>query len=159
MRTETIEIFKFDELSDGAKEKARDWWRQASAGDWAWMNESRQSIEAFLDHFGLTLSKWEIDAWSYGFTLTVENSHVRGVKLRDFNRDNTPTGYILDCALWMTFYDEFKRTGDAKHAVGAAVHAGFAEWRDDLESQQSDEYTDDVLTANEYEFTIEGKRA
>lgn len=33
MRTETREIFKFDELSDEAKEKAREWWRHISSGD------------------------------------------------------------------------------------------------------------------------------
>lgn len=27
MRTETIEIFTYDELNDDAKERARDWWR------------------------------------------------------------------------------------------------------------------------------------
>jgi len=33
MRTVTKEVFTFDELSDRAKEKARDWYRTASAGD------------------------------------------------------------------------------------------------------------------------------
>lgn len=31
MRTETIEIFTFDELSDDAKERAREWWRSIEA--------------------------------------------------------------------------------------------------------------------------------
>lgn len=33
MRTETIEIFTYDELSDEAKERARDWWRSLEAYD------------------------------------------------------------------------------------------------------------------------------
>jgi hypothetical protein len=33
MRTETIQIFKFEELSESAKENAREWFRRASSGD------------------------------------------------------------------------------------------------------------------------------
>jgi hypothetical protein len=32
MRTETVKIYKFDELSDESKEKARDWWRKGGLG-------------------------------------------------------------------------------------------------------------------------------
>jgi magnesium-transporting ATPase (P-type) len=32
-RIKETEVFKFDELSDAAKEKAREWWRQVSQGD------------------------------------------------------------------------------------------------------------------------------
>jgi hypothetical protein len=33
MRTIETNVYKFDELSDAAKERARDWFREASAGD------------------------------------------------------------------------------------------------------------------------------
>ena len=33
MRTETIELFQYDELSDKAKARARDWYREATASD------------------------------------------------------------------------------------------------------------------------------
>lgn len=36
MKTVQIEVFEFDELSDSAKETARAWWREASAGDDFW---------------------------------------------------------------------------------------------------------------------------
>ena len=157
MRTIQTSVFTYDELSEEAKARARDWFREASAGDWAWSDESRQSIETFCDRFGLDLKTWEVDAWSYDFTVKIENHHVRGLKLRDFDREHMPTGYCLDCALWATFFDEFKRTGDAKHAIDAALHAGFKEWRDDLQFQQSDEGVEETIEANEYEFTEEGK--
>jgi hypothetical protein len=34
MRTETINIFTFDELDETGKERARDWWRECKAQDW-----------------------------------------------------------------------------------------------------------------------------
>lgn len=36
MTTKTVNLFTFDELSDSAKEKARQWWRECSVGDSFW---------------------------------------------------------------------------------------------------------------------------
>ncbi|MNC28598.1 hypothetical protein D3C75_768140 [compost metagenome] len=36
MRTETVNVYKFDELSEKAKEKARQWYRQAGESDQWW---------------------------------------------------------------------------------------------------------------------------
>jgi hypothetical protein len=154
MRQETINIYKFDELpTDAAKERARERGRQWVGDDPSWNTESRQSIEAFCDHFGVKLTDWSIGAHcSIDYSTNAENSHFRGVKLSQFDRQCMPTGFYLDCELWMTFYDEFKRTGDAKGAFDAALYAGFKAWRADLESQLEDEYIDDFLSINQYEF-------
>lgn len=155
MRTETIEIFKFDELSDTAKEKARDWYR--SQADFHWSDEAQDSINAFCNHFGIRLTQWNVQPYSLpDYSAEYFNSHFRGLKLKDFSRDHMPTGYYLDCTLWMTFFDQFKATGCAKNAFDAALWAGFIGWRDDMESQLSDEYIDEHLLINEYEFTENG---
>ena len=154
MRTETITIYKFDELpTDAAKERARERGRQWVSDDPSWCHESRQSIEAFCEHFGVKLKNWSVGPYSApDYSTNAENSHFRGIKLAQFNRDHMPTGYCLDCDLWMTFYDEFKRTGDAKGAFDAALWAGFKSWQNDLESQLEDEHIDEFLSINEYEF-------
>lgn len=154
MRTETITIYKFDELpTDAAKERARERGRQWVNEDPSWNTESRQSIEAFCDHFGVTLTEWSVGAYSpLDYSTDAENSHFRGVKLAQFDRNYMPTGYCLDCDLWITFYDEFKRAGNAKGAFDAAIDAGFKGWRNDLESQLEDEHIDEFLSINEYEF-------
>lgn len=154
------EVFQFSELSDRAKEKARDWWREVSVGDYAWSDESRDSIEKFCAEFGVKLLDYSVCLWETpDYKTNADNSHFRGRKLSQFKRDATPTGYCLDCALYQTFYDEFKRTGDAKHAFEKALYAGFIDWRSDMESQTEDEYIDDCLIANAYEFDIKGNRA
>ena len=159
MRTETITIYKFDELpTERAKERARDWWREGM--DFSWGDESRDSIQVFCKHFGVTLKSWSVGPYApFDFSTNAEQSHFRGRRLRDFNRDHMPTGYCLDCTLWMTFYDVFKRTGDAKQAFNDALWEGFKDWRNDMESQMEDEHIDEMLTINEYEFTEEGKPA
>jgi hypothetical protein len=158
MRTATIEIYKFDELSDAAKEKARDWWRDGF--EYSWNDESLESIKAFCKHFSVRLTQYEIGAYCpYSYSTNADNSHFRGMKLRDFNREHNPTGFCLDYPLWSTFYDQFKKTGDAKHAFDAALDAGFRELRDDIEYQLSDEAIDENISINEYEFYDDGRLA
>jgi hypothetical protein len=161
MRTISVTLYKFDELpTEGAKEKARQWGRQVLAEDPAWNSESLQSIERFCEEFGIKLKSWSIGAWSpVDYSLDMDNSNFRGRTLKEFDKDFMPTGYCLDCTLWGGFYEEFKRTGSAKKAAEEAIHKAFVEWRDDLEHQMSDEYVDEFLEANEYEFDEEGARA
>lgn len=155
MRTILRTIYKFDELPENAKQRARDLWR--TDADYHWSDESRESIETFCAHFGIRLTTWQVAPYETpNYHADYFNSHFRGRKLRDFNRDHMPTGYCLDCDLWMTFYDEFKRTGDAKGAFDAALWAGFKAWRNDMEWQLSDEYIDEHLIINEYEFDETG---
>ena len=154
MRTIEIQVFKFDELNNRAKERARDWWR--SLGETAWGEEAYASISAFCTHFGVNLKEYDVDnVW---FKHDATNATFRGCKLKDFKRDHMPTGYYLDCDLWETFYDEFKRTTSAAIAFDNALRAGLRGWREDRDYQNTDEYIDELLTANEYEFTEEGKR-
>jgi hypothetical protein len=156
MRTETIEVYLFAELSDKAKEKAREWYR--SNCEFHWIDESKESINAFCDHFGIRLTNWNVSPYcTPDYSAEYFNSHFRGLKLKDFSRDHMPTGYFLDCTLWMTFFDQFKATGCAKNAFDAALWAGFIAWRDDMESQVSDDYIDEHMQINEYEFTENGK--
>ena len=156
MRTVETVVFKFDELTETAKEQVREWWR---SGDMplAWMDESLDSISAFCEHFGINLRTWSVDLWSYDFTVRMGNENFRGKKLRHFDRHHMPTGFYLDCVLWEMFFDMFKKTGDAKLAFEHGLDAGFKAWRDDIASQYEDEYIDDLLIANAYEFTADGE--
>lgn len=156
METVQIDVFTFDELSESAKEKAREWWRTDC--DFAWSDESRGSIEAFCDHFGVKLKEWEVCPYSSPiYSTDAENRHFRGLRLSQVDRDAMPTGYCLDATLWITFYDHFKKTGDAKNAFDAALWEAFKEWRDDMEWQLSDECVDELLMINEYRFEESGK--
>lgn len=157
METVQIDIFTFDELSESAKEKAREWWH-SDCDALAWSDESRGSIKAFCDHFGVKLKEWEVCPYSSPiYSTDAENRHFQGLRLSQVDRDAMPTGYCLDATLWITFYDHFKKTGDAKGAFDAALWEAFKEWRDDMEWQLSDECVDELLTINEYRFEESGK--
>lgn len=152
----SVTVYSFDELSEAAKDKARQWWLDGM--EYSWGEESRESIEAFCQYFGISLKSWCVDAWSYDYSLSqYGNDNFRGMKLSHFDREHMPTGYCLDIDLWQTFFDVFKANGDAKHAFECAVNAGFKAWRDDCAYQQSEEYVDECLMINEYQFTENGK--
>lgn len=63
MRTEEINIYKYEELSDSAKEKAREWF--LSGSEYPWVDETRESLEKFCKTFDITLKDW-----SYGMVCT-----------------------------------------------------------------------------------------
>lgn len=158
MRTEQITLYTFNELDDIAKERAREWWRNGFASDLAWSDESLASIKAFCTKYGVRLTDWSVGPWeSPLWTIDACNDHFRGLKLRSVVREEYPTGYCLDGTLSITFHDHFKRTGNALGAFNAALDAGFIAWRNDMEYQYSDEYIDDMLICNEYEFTVDGE--
>ena len=154
--TKTFEVFTFEELNESAKERALNDLRESY--DFAWSDDWKDSIFTFCTRFGVTIKDWNIDPWRpVDYTIgDYSNDNFRGLKLSQFNREPTPTGYYGDHFLWSTFYDEFKRTGDAKHAFEQAVHAGFVAWRNDWEESLSDDALIELFEANEYLFTADG---
>ena len=154
MRVIEETIYHFDELSDEAKETARDSFRDMEP---FWTKESIQSIEAFCDAFNVSLLDYSVDIYRSFYRTNASNANFRGKRLSQFNRECMPTGYCLDNELWMTFYDVFRNTGDAKYAFNGALYAGFKAWREDMKYQTTDEYIDDFILANGYEFYENGK--
>ena len=156
MREVTIKVCKFSDLSDDAKEKARQWVRDGM--EYFWLDEGLNSIKAFCDLYGIGINDYSFSLWGHSYIETdATNQHFRGFRLKAVDREAMPTGYCLDCTLWQTFHDEFKRTGDALHAFNEAIDAAKSEIVADIEYQYSDEGVDEHILINEYEFTEDGK--
>lgn len=156
MRTETVEIYTFSELSNKAQFTAIEGYRDAHA-EWEgsfWDDESLKSIEAFCVHFGVRLKNWQLEPIQ--FSHNADNATFRGLRLRDIDRELMPTGYCLDNTLFYAFYDEFKKTGSAKKAFEYALYEGFREWRDDKEYQCSDEVIKETIESMDIEFYENG---
>lgn len=66
MRTETIEIYTFEELDDAAKEKAISNYR-ASRHEYAWPEEWMDSLKAFAETIGVKLTDWSIGPYSHSY--------------------------------------------------------------------------------------------
>lgn len=156
MKTVSLPVYTFQELDDKAKERARDWWR--SSLDYPWFDDSLASIRAFVEHFGASVGDWSIGERGRDYIKTdITQEHFRGRKLKEFSPDHMPTGYCLDCDLWGTFHQEWKRTSDPMYAFEQALEAALCSIASDVEYQYTDEAVDDSLIANDYEFTEDGK--
>ena len=155
MQVVEIQIFHFHELDERAKKSARNWYRANC--EYHGFDEARDSLKAFCDHFGVELRDYSIGD-NQGYVKTnAEQRHFRGIKLSEQIRDAMPTGFWLDCELFMHFYDEFKNTGDAKAAFEDALYNFTRAVRNDVESYYSDECIDENIEINEWTFTADGR--
>lgn len=156
MRTVEVGVYKFAELPDYAKERARQWWREGQ--DYPWWKDSFGSIEDFCNEFRVKIRDYQIGAYSPSYMATdAENHHFRGLKLKDYPRDKNPTGYCLDCTLWETFHDIWKESGDPLRAFNEAIDKAVKDIVSDMEYLDSDEAVDEMLIVNDYEFDEDGR--
>lgn len=157
MRTIQTKIYKFNELSDSAKEKAREWYRDCS--DFPWFDDYLASINAFCAEFSVKVTDYALGADRGCFIDTdATNANFRGLKLVNYNRDNVLTGFCADFDLRYAFYDVFKATGDALYAFKHAIESIQCTIRRDIEDSNSDAYVDESIEGSQYEFTDTGAR-
>ena len=155
---QTIDIYSFDELPDKAKETAISNYRSIGF-EYAWQDESHESLKAFCSLFGVEVTGYSIGTWGHSYIRTdAENSHFRGWNKAKVNAiPEFLTGYCLDCAFIDAFKREFEKTGDALYSFNEAIDAGLSDWIKDMEHQESDEYSSEHLIANEYQFLENGR--
>lgn len=158
MREVTVKVYKYNELSDKGKERARYLWAEGKNFQFDWQVESRASVLAFCNHFGVGVVSVDVDPYSTSsITLKSNEDNFKNLKLEDFDRNHMPTGCVLDCNLWQTFYGCFKETGNAEGAFTKALDAGLRAWQEDLIHQASEEYVQESMDANDYEFYENGE--
>ncbi len=147
MRAVIIEYFKFNELSDEAKTKARDYVRN-NWHDLAqhYVEDMIESLKALAKETGGTLD----------YSLSVVPDRGEFVRLSGYSADRLAA--LLkkkdECPLTGMCYDidviEALANGELESAVLKTLHA-------EGEYTYSDEGLSEMFEANEYEFTKEGE--
>lgn len=156
MRTIETTIYRFDELSDKAKERAIENMRRIT--EYPWFSECLDSLRAFCDEFSVRVTDYTLsDCYRASISTDSTSRNFRGVKLSSFDREAMPTGFCFDCDLRYTFHDEFKRTGNAYHAFETSIEAFLCSVKRDIEWSFSDEAITENIEANGYEFTEGGE--
>lgn len=158
MRTIETTVFTFDELPERAKERAINKMREIT--EYPWFTECKDSLRAFCEKFSVKVTDYCLSNDYRAFVSTDATAkHFRGVKLSSFDREAMPTGFCFDCELRYTFYDEFKRTGDAKQAFETAIEVFVSAVSKDIDYYFTDEAIVESIQANDYEFTEMGELA
>lgn len=157
MRTIEKTIYKFEELDEFAKSRAREYFR--NNGEYPWWDEVKSSLREFCDEFGISILDYSIGGRGSFIRTNADNSHFRGRKLSQFDRELMPTGFCFDCSLRYTFADEWKKSGDALESFKSALESFLHEVENDIDYQYSDEAVEESIKANEYEFDEGGHLA
>lgn len=98
-RTIRVKLFKFDELSDNAKEKAIEDWRNDSIGrnDYAWTEEVKQSLEAFANIFPVKIKDWSYGGRGEGISFEMTS---------DYDEIEEMSGWRLATYIWNNYRNE-----------------------------------------------------
>ncbi len=64
MKTITINLYTFDELSETAKDRARDWYREGNNEENYTLDEMMHSLKAIFKRSGIKLTNWEIGPYN-----------------------------------------------------------------------------------------------
>lgn len=187
-RQETITrtLYSFDELSDAAKDNARDYFRQS--GDlWGWSDEWWKSAQAFGKIAPISIESADYDRgqveckWT-GVDYACRYDHDEAIQelsglrawkwLQNNNwfkwaRDNkqgacTMTGYCGDCAFADPIAEYEKnplRVPTLEQVFNESAQSWVQEAQGDCEYAYSDEGIDSLIECNEYEFDESGNIA
>ena len=173
MRTKTVNVYKFSELSDKAKERAKS--NYATGEGYVWAGEAMDSLKALAKHFDGQLKDYEIDWFNSSYSsasfdmpeMTEREIRAKLKELGSYNRktgkgkgDCKLTGYCLDEDAIDGFRLAFR--GGVRD-LSALMESAFRSWlkaaQDDCEGYYSDEQFGEHCDVNGYEFDASGDMA
>lgn len=196
-RSHTIELYTFEELDPRAKERARDWYRQVSAGDSDVSDLITEDFAQQLSDLGYPTKdiRWSLSySQGDGVAFYGECDGDKLIKRYNLEGSNKSPSWAEAYENWAEAYIKLTRlgshydhyntmgvevelwfTGDANEQVRQAAEEELAQWVQDdvkavsrkleaggyeiIEAYSSDEYIDENIIINEYEFYANGKRA
>lgn len=165
MRTIKTNVYKFDELSDDAKEKARDWYRQGYDGAdvWEYVKDDAKEIGLKITELRPTGIQGNNDG---EFITTARECAEKIIKNHGETCETfkTARAYLKDIdALELDEDDEFVDEDAADELTKEFKYSLLEDYRviyeKDEEYQNSDEVVDESIIANDYEFSEDGARA
>lgn len=142
-----IPVYTFQELSNKAKERAINRFREGC--DFPWSNEYRKSLEHFAECLNLEIKDYNI---GYPDTyVTADYRGLRGLTLKAAKTLKLSDGFCAGEGLQENFVSEFEKHGDSKAAADYALRKFAREWEEDYDYYFSDEgITDNLADGDEY---------
>ena len=180
MREMTVTVYSFAELSDDAKKRALNAFRDINV-EFDWWDGAYDTICTAGNLLGLDIDRIHFDAYLYcifnanyeyvrGAAKAVKAEFPQDTKLHDVARKLQDLQkrhfYSLSCAVTkgqsMNYYRCFRFGEDYECEDLGDIIDDFAHWarvllRDEYEYLTSDEAVKETIEANEYEFTEGGK--
>lgn len=161
MKTIEINLYKFSELSEDAKDKAREWWSSGGVDhDWY------ECIYEGAENIGLKITEFELNHRSIDGYFDLSASEVAANIFRDHGEEcetfKTATAFMEE---WEPKFAEYMQTEEGEDDLiylGDEFRKSLLEdylilLQRELDFLGSREYIDDILEVNEYDFTEDGE--
>ena len=153
-------VYQFDELSDTAKDTARDWYRQGAL-DYDWWDSTYEDAK----RVGLEITEFDLDRNKHvagHLTMTAEES-IKAI-LKDHGKDCDTFKMAEQFQVGLKTLDEKSEDYESEledftEEYEKALCEEYASvLQNEYEWQLADEQVDESIRANEYEFTEDGNR-
>lgn len=164
MRTMEIKVYQYEELSDKAKQKAREWFARACEGDewWDFTKEDAKNIGINItsfDTYRQTINGEIITSATQVIEEIIKN-HGEQCDTYKTAKRYEPTFKKLE---EMRDSDDPKFDDEWENSEHEFLHDILEDYllilKKEYEYHQSDEYLEEGILANEYEFYEDGRRA
>lgn len=169
MKTVTVEIFEFNELSDKAKQTAIGRYREKYLDlSFIW-DDGKATVKAFCEVFNIRTTK---QYWTEPYLDNIDDDilELTGSELRDYIVEKIPEKYLVrgECLLTGMCYDvdmlspiwDFMESSSSQYNYEELIQDCFYQLEQvlkaDDEYQYSDEAISETIEANAYQFTIDG---
>ncbi len=151
MRTEVIKIYKFDELSEEAKEKAREWWRNGALDDewWKFVYEDAENVGLKINSFDL--DRHEISGEFINYPIDTAKQIFKNHGQHTETHKTAKNYYSFLYA----FNDEIRENAEHEFLYDLLEDYRII-LRQELDFLMSDESVDESIIINEHEFTEDG---
>ena len=165
MREITVKLYQYSELSEDAKEKARQWFREGYNGSFEW-----EGIQEDAENVGLEIHELDQHRTNRGEFTTSALECAEKI-LKDHGKDceiyKMVEKYVGELRRIAKLEDEEEYSPvlneEKENTEHEFLHNLLEDYRimldHNIEYQNSDEVVVENIEANEYEFTENGKRA
>lgn len=163
-RTRCKEVYLFDELSEKAKDRARDWWREGAL-DYDWWESTYEDAE----RAGLRIEEFDLDRNRHvkGELLVSAEASIKAI-LKEHGKDCDTYKMAMQFKARLAilklsgiesenYEQELERFTEEYTQALCEEYASILQA--EYEDQLADEQVDEAIRINEYEFTEEGRRA
>lgn len=150
MRTICKDVYKYDELSAGAKSRARDWYREASASDNYVLDEMMDSLKALFKAANIKIKDWSVGAYNRNNYVSFDMGdagELTGARALAWLENNLLDGLRITRAEFMAKRRDYLKYGDS-YRVGKIKPCPFTGvcYDDDLlDSLRADVKSGDTL--------------
>jgi hypothetical protein len=163
MREVTVKVYKYSELSDKAKEKARDWFLENAVFDY-WYDSTYEDAK----QIGIEITGFDIDRGSF-CNIDLLNGYNKTALLIIEQHGECCDTYIAAKEFLLEYgkleldSEGYVKDSEQKETIKETFHialknAYLSNLRKEYEYQTSEECIAEGMEANEYEFTENGKR-